>query len=539
MQLNFSLKQAWDDLFSSKKYIWQLLAATAIYMALEFLGDIYSIKGPKFLASIIIGGYTSLIAYNVINSKERVLENIFNNNENHKFILLVGLKVAIIESIYLLFLIIPGFPLAFYLTSFHFDPSLATLILMLILSPVLFYLTIFPSIVFAENLNFIDAFNFKKAFSTLKLAWKDYLLCFVITFFMLLGIFILGFVIFNLVILGQNKGLNFNSIVFYFTHLNWSFLGNKLPQNSLFLSFGCFISSYFLTHISAQVYKYTLTKRNKIECNNTIESNEKSMEIDFSIKKAWKDLVESKDSLKYLFQIGGLLIVFSILDVVLKSNIFSAIGNTILGGYFLLMMNNIINNRIPVLENISESKDEDRNIILVILRQIGIGLVYGLGILIIGGILFYTCLNVLQMNQILSAVISIILLLPVIVLVSFSNLLFAENLKFADAFNLGRAYNSLKIAWTKYLTVLGIYFLITIVAIVVLILIAIPLMLASFYFLKSYPTAVLTMETSRIVGGIIGSVVGEISAISLSYWYMNAVAQVYKYSLTKMNITEN
>lgn len=258
MKLNFSLKKAWTDLFSDKKYIWQLLAVATLYMIIELSGDIYQIKGPKFLATIIIGGYTSLIAYNIINSKEKVLDNIFNNSETNKFLLLVGLKATLINSIYMLLPLVPTFYLGVYFGLMHFPTALAITITMIILSPILFYTTIFPTITFAETLKFTDGFNFIKAFKTLKAAWKDYLLCFLIMLVILFGLFILGFLIYNLFVLKQNKSLNINSIISYFSHMNWSFFSNELPQNSLFLSFGCVISSFFGTHLVAQVYKNTL-----------------------------------------------------------------------------------------------------------------------------------------------------------------------------------------------------------------------------------------------------------------------------------------
>lgn len=270
MHLNFSLKKAWDDLFSEPKYIIQLLIVIVMCIVLELLGTIYSIKGPKFLSSIVLTGYTCLIAYNIINSKEEVLKNIFNNSDNNKFILLVGLKAALIDAIYFALLFLPPvFYLGLYFAFKHFPAELSTIIIMLILSPLLFYVSIFPTITFAEKLKFIDGFNFVKAFKTLKTAWKDYVLCFLIMSAILFGLFILGFLIYNLFILSQNKSLNINSILSYFSHINWSFLSLKLPQNILFFTFGGVISSYFGTHIVAQVYKYTLNKK----FENIVEHN--------------------------------------------------------------------------------------------------------------------------------------------------------------------------------------------------------------------------------------------------------------------------
>lgn len=264
MSLNFSLKQAWNDLFSKPKYIVELLIITAVCIILELLGTVYPIKGPRFLSSIVLGGYTCLIAYNIINSKEYVLENIFNNSDLSKFIFLVGLKAALIDAIYFVFLLLPPiFYLGIYFAFKHFPVELTTIIVMLILTPILFYVSIFPTIVFSQKLKFIDGFNFVKMFRTLKLAWKDYLVCFLVMLAILFGLFILGFLLYNLFILSQNKSLNINSILSYFSHMNWSFLNIKLPHNALFLAFGGVISSYFGTHIVAQVYKYTIDKQSE------------------------------------------------------------------------------------------------------------------------------------------------------------------------------------------------------------------------------------------------------------------------------------
>lgn len=544
MQLNFSFKKAWNDLFSDKKYIWQLLAVTVVIVFLELLGDIYPIKGPKFLATIIIAGYTSLIAYNIINSKERVLNNIFNNPETNKFILLVGLKLAIIESIYLFCFYIPGFPLALFLMfRCHLSPEFTTLLVMLILSPILFYMTIFPSITFSKNLKFIDAFNLKNAFKTLKFAWKDYLLCFLVMTAIFLGIFSLGFVVFNLIILGKNNSLNFNSIVFYISHMKWSFLSLKLPQNSLFYSFGGVISSYFGTHIVAQVYKYTLNDenlaKNKSEYNITTEEKERSMEVNFGIKKTWNDLIESKGRLNSFIGIGVLLIILSIVDTILKTKVFSSVGNLLLNGYFILMMNNIINNRTPILEDLGTAENDGRNLFLVILKGIGIGIIYGLGLLAIGVMLFLFLSKIFILNTIQSVITAGILLIPFIVLISLCNLLFAENLKFGDAFNIMKAVASFKIAWKKYIAVFCINFVVAILAFLLMFLVILAFGVTITLVLKNYPAVVLTREASRMAGGIFGSLLGEFIAIIISYWYLNAVAQIYRYSLAEMNITES
>lgn len=258
MALNFSLKRAWDDLFSSPKYVFQLLIVTAVCMVLELIGNINPIRGPQFLASIIILGYLAMFSHNIIQSKEKVLENIFNNRETNKFILLVGLKGALIETIYAPLIFIPLVYLGFLFIWAHLSKEIILILIFIILSPLFFYLMIFPSLVFSEKLRFIDGFNLKRAFKALKLAWKDYLLCFLIMFGIYFAIFIIGFIIFSLFVLSQNKGLSLDSISSYLLQIKWASFSNKIPQNSLMESLGGAISAYFATHISAQVYRNTL-----------------------------------------------------------------------------------------------------------------------------------------------------------------------------------------------------------------------------------------------------------------------------------------
>lgn len=259
MQLNFSLKRAWDDFFTNPKYKWQLFAIAVAFIFLKLSGSVFMAKGPKFLASIIMGGYTSLLSYNIINSKEKVLENIFNNPETEKFILLVGLKAALIDAIYLLIFVIPATFVILFLFTTGLRNELLTSIAIFTLIPIIFYIAIFPTLVFSQNLSFKDAFNFKLAFSTLKKAWKDYIICFLIILAIILGLFGFQFLLFSIYVLIQYKALTLHYILSYFSHVDLSYISNKLPQNIVFYGIGTVIAKYLGTHILAQVYKSTLT----------------------------------------------------------------------------------------------------------------------------------------------------------------------------------------------------------------------------------------------------------------------------------------
>lgn len=64
--------------------------------------------------------------------------------------------------------------------------------------------------------------------------------------------------------------------------------------------------------------------------------------------------------------------------------------------------------------------------------------------------------------------------------------------------------------------------------------ILVPISMSIIFMLKSYPAFVITKETSKLIAGILGSAFGQVGVIMISYWYLNASAQVYKYTLTKM-----
>lgn len=258
------------------------------------------------------------------------------------------------------------------------------------------------------------------------------------------------------------------------------------------------------------------------------------MEINFSPAKIWNDLVESKERLKYLYQIIAILMVLNIFDAILHVKIFGSIGNLFLYAYFTLMANNIIQDRKPILEDLGKSGDDKRNIFLVTLKGIGISLVYGIGLAVLILILFLTFSKVLMLNKMQLITLSIILLLPFMILMSIINLLFAETLNFGDAFNIKKALESFKLAWGKYLAIFGINILLVIVLFVLLMLILMPIGISLVLALKSYPAIALTKELGALIGRILGSIFGTIGAVIIQTWYMNASAQVYKYSLTKM-----
>lgn len=260
MQLNFSLKQPVQDLISNKKYVLQLLIITLIFIILRVFG--INIKGLKFLASVILGGYLSLLSYNIINNREKVLENIFYTQEPNKNYLFVGLKSTLIAFIYSLILAIPG---VFIVLKFHLTPMFASIITSLILLPVTIYAMLLPSTVFSSTLNFHDGFNFKKAFASIKYVWKDYLACFFLSFIISEGLYLTCFTVFHIIAFTMQHGFNFQLLAAKVMSLTLSSFSFKIPLNAGLVSFGGVLSSYYTTHIVSQVYKYSLSRINITE----------------------------------------------------------------------------------------------------------------------------------------------------------------------------------------------------------------------------------------------------------------------------------
>lgn len=262
------------------------------------------------------------------------------------------------------------------------------------------------------------------------------------------------------------------------------------------------------------------------------------MEINYGAKKVWNDLVESKENLKYFYLISIFVIVLSFADVFFKAKIFSWAGMLLLGGYFALIMNNIINGTKPVLENLS-SASGDRNLFLIILKRIGIDIIYGIILLLFAiplFILFEVLFKFSKSDLWITFTLLLILLSPLLILISFNSLLFAENLKFAEAFNIKRAIESIKKAWGKYLTLFFVYIGVAITLVVCILAIFLILGLIMYFGLKGVTAS---PETAKVIGDIMGSIVGGILGIAVGYWYTNAVSQIYKYSLKKNENTEN
>lgn len=267
MVLNFSLRRAWIDLTSDKKNIFGLLSMALLFIMFDFLNLVFKTKTSNMYCSILLGGYFALLANNIITNSEPVLENILSNTKKGKNIFSAGFKTFAINLIYSILLLLIGWGLF----SLLYKSVIKTLVLaiiaaVLLILPLYIFVSVFGSLLFAENLRFRDGFKLKKAIISFKLAWKEYL----ISCGLYLTLLIATLVIVLAIACVINIIMNPNPAVFM-THTPRIFLMTSLGTKSGILagdilgSIGAVIAGYFSTHLSAQAYKYTISRMNITE----------------------------------------------------------------------------------------------------------------------------------------------------------------------------------------------------------------------------------------------------------------------------------
>lgn len=251
IQLNFSVKKAYEDLVLDKKYFGIYIVMSITFVALIFLATYFKIKILSVLCCIIYYGYLSLIANNVVKDKYPTLDNFLSTKEKLKELLQAGAKFSILVSIYNL---LSGFIIQFVASALmvNFSSGFISVLklAMIISSPVVIFNMITPSILFFENLSFKEAFNLKKAMYSFKYAAKEYIL--LVSFLIITGLAIIT--------LPPNiiRISNLNLYVIFLVLLTIAFV----------FSFGM----YFYTHLLAQSCKYSLSKMNKVNVAEEISS---------------------------------------------------------------------------------------------------------------------------------------------------------------------------------------------------------------------------------------------------------------------------
>lgn len=258
------------------------------------------------------------------------------------------------------------------------------------------------------------------------------------------------------------------------------------------------------------------------------------MQLNFSLKKAWTDLFSNK---KYVVELALLMLLMIVLELVAAFSslkLLPILGYLIWTGYVVLMYNNIINNREPVLEDVFANA-KGRNIIASGLKLVGIGLVYGFGLGVFAGLATFILTKVLHFQGNIALLSVVLISLPLVVFMTlFGGLLFAENLKFSDGFNLKKGVGSFKNAWKEYLCAFG--FLIIMYLLVCGAIVLIGLLFGTFVGLLIKSGIVIEKTVLHNCSMAFGSVLGNVFGFPLGYFFSHIIAQCYKYSLTKINV---
>lgn len=241
MKLNFSLQKAGIDLVGNKVCQWILFFILIFLIILNsFRHHFYfGINLFKSLGCFIFAGVLAVMANNIINGNEPIIKNIFIDKEELRktsFAILNFFLIGFVYSIIGILFILLVCKLAFiFFGSDMKNAPLPAFIILLLLPTVLFlpffpFIPIFVNLLFSESLNLKDCLNFAKGFKSIKYAWIDYMLAFLLfALFWMISSIILGII-----------------------------------PNNVFSPISFILGCYFYNHILAQIYKYSLSKMNEI-----------------------------------------------------------------------------------------------------------------------------------------------------------------------------------------------------------------------------------------------------------------------------------
>lgn len=242
MQLNFSLKRAWNDLFLKEQYIIQFLSIAALITLCVWVSNFPKMENANHFSYYIIGTYFCLMTNNIIKGSKNALEDIFTPFLNFirvsiglMFLLIVYILIFLIIYLGVLFFIDSILKLSFY------PFGIALLMVMFLIFSINFT---FARLLFSEKFSFKDGFNLKKAIISFRRGMKEYLIIFAI------------YILINCIIF---------AIVSYLNSLSFNPLDNHFKitlQVQIFWGLATFILDYFYNHILAQTYKYTLSEIN-------------------------------------------------------------------------------------------------------------------------------------------------------------------------------------------------------------------------------------------------------------------------------------
>ena len=240
MQLNFSLKKAWNDLFLKEQYIIQFLSMAALIVLCLLAGELFKMDGASSIPTFIIGAYFCLIRNNIINGSIPAMAEIFK--DPLKF-LRAGLGLTFLFVTYALTFFLIGISIFFIGANVLNLPAFSLTIFVLAITLSVFSLLFaFAKLLFSENLCLKDGFNLSKAMISFKRGTKEYLIIF--------GFYIILYSVILTIIFCTNS-FAYNPIDRHVTI--------ALPANTLAM-LAIFMLDYFYNHLLAQTYKYSLLK---------------------------------------------------------------------------------------------------------------------------------------------------------------------------------------------------------------------------------------------------------------------------------------
>lgn len=225
MALNFSFDKAFNDLFSDKNNVLSLICIVLLFGMFDLLFSKHETFSLN-LVNILLSGYLSVMANNIIQGHEPVLTNIFNYNDKSKGLALIGFKQIICSVIYYLPPFICGFILLQLISKELTTPIvLLTIFLSFLIIVTSFFASVSSLTLFSETLSFKQSFNITKAVKSFKYVWKEYLFSIIIV---------------NTLFISSCLLTALFQVLFY---------------NLIFV-----MCQYFSSHLTAQAYKYALSK---------------------------------------------------------------------------------------------------------------------------------------------------------------------------------------------------------------------------------------------------------------------------------------
>lgn len=262
-------------------------------------------------------------------------------------------------------------------------------------------------------------------------------------------------------------------------------------------------------------------------CINLLNSG-KTMKLNIDIKKPWKDLLSNKKYVLELFYVVLIFVVVYILENSAHITKPSGIEYDFYFIYLALMINNIINCKEPVLENINIFKSN----FFLFLKISFWGSVW----ITINTFVYLPFLAVFKYIFSLSIkaciISAFIALLPLFVFSCVSFLLFSEDLSFRDSFNFKKNILSFCFVWKEYLLsfilalLLFIFFIV--VASIILVLFEKGICLVC--------SGTLEVTILKVISNNEG-IIGNVTMIPVVYFLYHLLAQAYTHSLMKINET--